>query len=47
MPGNLFWPCDEKRETRTSCDDWNVGKKTQQEKIYDELTKWFNVRQGA
>ena len=25
-PSNIFWSCDEKRETRTYCDNWNDGK---------------------
>ena len=25
----FFWPCDEKRETRTSCDNWMIeGKRS-------------------
>ena len=26
---SFFWPCDEKWETRTSCDNWNDRGKTQ------------------
>ena len=25
MLGNIFWPCNEKQETRTSYDSWNEG----------------------
>ena len=41
---NLFWPCDEKREARTSSDNWNDRRKTQ-EKMLDGLTKWQKVGQ--
>ena len=48
MSGNLFWSCDEKRETETSCYNSNDGRKTQQmettEKMLDGLTKWLKVR---
>ena len=39
MPGNLFWPNDEKRGTTTSCDNWN----DRSEKVLDGPTKWFKV----
>ena len=29
---NLFWQCVEKRESRTSCDNWNDRRKTHQGK---------------
>ena len=43
-----FWPCDEKRETRKPCDNWNDGRKKQQggkqrEKMWDGLKKWRKV----
>ena len=28
MPGNLFWTCQEKRESTKSCDNWNDCTKT-------------------
>ena len=44
---DLFWLCDGKRETRTSCDNWNDRRKMQQgkqrEKMLDGPTKWLQV----
>ena len=34
---NLFWPCDEKRETRTSCDNRNDCRKTA-----SKVVEWTN-----
>ena len=28
MPSNLFWPCNKKRETKTSYENWKDQKKT-------------------
>ena len=39
---NLFWPCDEKRETRIFCENWNV-----QRKMLNGLTNWLKVGQGT
>ena len=43
----VSWPCDEKRETRLSCGNWNNRWKMQQGKqrdmMMDELTKWLKV----
>ena len=34
---NLFWPCDEKRESRISCDKWNDCRKTA-----SKVVEWTN-----
>ena len=42
----IFWPCDENRETRTFCDNWNDRRKMQQGKTAlkdDGQTKWLKV----
>ena len=40
----FVWRCNEKRETRTSCDNWNERWETQQgKKMLDGLTKWLKV----
>ena len=43
---NLFRPCDVKRETETSCEDWNDRSKKLQgktEKMMEEAINWLNV----
>ena len=42
MPGNLFWPRYEKRETGTSGENWNDHRKTRT-KMLDGLTNWLKV----
>ena len=45
-PSNLFWPCDEKTETRTSSVNLNVegkGSRGKREKMLDGLTKWLKL----
>ena len=34
---DLFWLCDGKRETRTSCDNWNDRRKMQQGKQREKM----------
>ena len=42
-----FWPCNEKKETRTSCDSLNGSRKTQQGILERQdvgwTNKWLNV----
>ena len=38
-----FFGHDEKRDTRTSCGNWNGRGETQREKMLDGLTKWLKV----
>ena len=40
MPGNVFWPWDERRETKTSCENWNDYKKMQQGKTSSTSVGW-------
>ena len=42
MPSNFFGLCDEKREIRTSSDNWNEREKTQQGKIACKDVGWTN-----
>ena len=39
-PSYPFWPCDEKRGTRTSCDNWNGNNRR---KMQQRETTWKDV----
>ena len=42
MPGNSYWPYDDKRETGTSCDNWNDQSNTKQGETARKGDGWTN-----